>query len=144
MVNIITGTFLYLDAGVSYKIIVRVWIGTYFKDCTFTTVETTGGGGYTITYTNTGHDADPIALVIGNNNSSPTTTIYAGDYDTDPISGTDVNLPAVNANVVFEIGTGGGKTLLSANCNGIPGVTGTSTASWSGVNGAINITFVTD
>lgn len=38
----ITGTFIYLDDGTSYKIMVRVFIDTYYKDCPFQTVTTTG------------------------------------------------------------------------------------------------------
>lgn len=38
--NPITGTFSYLSAGTTYKIRVRVYIGSYYKDCTFITTAT--------------------------------------------------------------------------------------------------------
>ena len=41
----ITGTFEYLTTGTTYKIRVRVWIGTYYKDCSFVTQITDGGSG---------------------------------------------------------------------------------------------------
>ena len=37
----ITGTFIYLSAGTSYKVIVRPYIGTYYKDCSAVSVTTT-------------------------------------------------------------------------------------------------------
>lgn len=44
----ITGTFSGLSSSTTYKVRVRVYIGTYYKDCTFTTVVTTGATGNNI------------------------------------------------------------------------------------------------
>lgn len=44
----ITGTFSGLSSSTTYKIRVRVYIGTYYKDCTFTNVVTTGATGNNI------------------------------------------------------------------------------------------------
>lgn len=42
--NPVTGTFIYLIAGTTYQVKVRVWIGTYYSDCPLTSSTTTGGG----------------------------------------------------------------------------------------------------
>lgn len=140
----ITGTFIYLTAGVVYVVKLRVFIGTYYEDCAFTTEETTGGSTYTIAYTNN-NSAVNCQLLLGNNNSAPSYELHDGLYTSDPLTGTDGNLPAVNANVVLDI-SGAAVTITSAVCNGVSGtIAGDgSSVSWSGVNGAINITFVTD
>lgn len=43
--NPITGTFLYLEENTDYNVRVRVWIGTYYLDCSFTVGTTTGAEG---------------------------------------------------------------------------------------------------
>lgn len=139
----ITGTFIYLTAGVFYSVRVKVFIGTFSETCAFQTEETTGGDEWSISKTNLGSGADPLQLYIGNNNSSPSTLLYNGNYVSDPTTGTDaVNLPATNANIVFIIG--GSETIVSASCNGVSGtITGGGTqVSWSGVNGSVNVSFI--
>lgn len=135
----ITGTFNYLTEGVLYKIRTRVFIGSYSYTCGFYNITTDGGDGWTISYTNNVGTV-PMQLFIGNNNTSPTTLIYSGNYTSDPLVGTDANLPAVNANVIFAIG--GGRTIISITCNGVAGATGGTSASWSGVNGSILINVI--
>lgn len=141
--NPITGTFVYLTAGVVYTVKVRVYIGTYYKDCTSQTTETTGGNGWEILNTNN----DPtlnMSLLLGNNNTTPATSLYSGTYISDPVTGTSGSLPAINANVSFSLS--GGRTIVNATCNGISGTItgGGATASWSGVNGSVRINFVSD
>lgn len=91
-------------------------------------------GTWTIFYTNN-NPAVPLQLQFGQNNSSPSTTLYSGNYTADPLSGSSPLLPATNANVLFIVGAG--KTISSINVNGVNGTTGLSTASFSGVNGSI-------
>lgn len=137
----ITGTFVYLTSGVVYAVRVKVFIGTYSKTCAFGTSETTGGNVWSIVNTNN----DPsviISLQFGNNNTSPSTYgLYSGTYTSDPLTGTDAALPAINANVVLSIG--GGDTIIAATCNGVSGTIsgGGGLAQWSGVNGSIRINF---
>lgn len=52
--NPITGTFIYLDSDVDYKVRVRVYIGTYYKDCPLIAVTTSGPSFAQISNTNTG------------------------------------------------------------------------------------------
>lgn len=96
---------------------------------------------YQVTYTN--NQVITVKVYIGNNNSAPSTTlvdeVYPGGSG---IHGASVDLPAVDANVVLDL-SGTGKTIISANCNGVPGPTGGSTSTWSGVNGRIVISFIT-
>lgn len=111
---------------------------SYFVN-TITVPNTTNG--WEITYTNNIPSIN-ITLYIGNNNSAPSTLIYSGTYSSDPLSGINVNLPAVNANVLMIIS---GQTYASANCNAVAGTIsgGATIAQWSGVNGPLTITFVT-
>lgn len=44
----ITGTFIYLDIATIYNVRVRSYIGTYYKDCAFTTGTTTSVVNYTL------------------------------------------------------------------------------------------------
>lgn len=95
-----------------------------------------------ISYTNNDATVN-IQLHIGNNGSSPSNTIYNGLYTTDPITGSDVvNLPATNAMVVLSIGSG--KIITVASCNGIAGVAGGSSVTWTGItSGTLTISFTT-
>lgn len=63
----ITGTFVYLTAGTVYAVKIKIFIGTYSKDCDFITSSTTGGGG--------GGDA---AVTIENDTSNGTISSFAG------------------------------------------------------------------
>lgn len=137
----ITGTFVYLTSGVVYAVRVKVFIGTYSTTCGFQTSETSGGNTWTISYTNN-NPAVNIIVQLGNNNSAPSTNIYNGLYTSDPLTGTNVNLPAVNAIVALAVA--GGKTILSATCNGVNGSGSGGNRSWSGVNGSLIINFLTD
>lgn len=98
------------------------------------------GNMYSISHTNTASNVGTVQLYIGNNNSSPSTFLYNATLVTDPTTGTSASLPAVNANILFIIDNG--KTFLSVSCNGVPGLTGTNTASWGGINGNVQIDFI--
>ena len=76
----ITGTFSSLTSGTTYKIRVRVYIGTYYKDCTFSTQVTSGATGNSIYWSLNAYaganlkiydGASPANLVL-NLNSTPT------------------------------------------------------------------------
>lgn len=95
---------------------------------------------YSISHTNTSSDVGVVQLYIGNNNSSPSVFLYNGILVTDPTQGTNANLPAVNANILFSISNG--KTFLSVSCNGVPGATGGNSVSWGGINGGVQIDFI--
>lgn len=93
-------------------------------------------GTWTIFYTNN-NPVVPLQIQYGNNGSSPSNTLYSGNYTSDPLSGSSALLPAVNANVVFFVGAG--KTISAININGVNGTTGMSTSTFTGVNGNIVI-----
>ena len=101
-----------------------------------------GGGGtnnYTITYTNNIQN-QIIQVLIGNNGSSPSTTIYNDGYFTDPVTGTDPNLPMTNANVTLYVPN---KAIIYATCNGVAGTVNGNYVSWSQMNGSLEIVFTT-
>lgn len=97
---------------------------------------------FEINYTN--NQVIPIHLQIHNNGVGPLTTIYLGNYSPDPVTGTHVMLPAVDALITFSIG--GGKTFTQVSCNGVlnPGAVGNNIASWTGVDGPVTINFITN
>ncbi len=102
--------------------------------------ESEGEIGYSISYTN--NEDIPIELKISQGGPGATTDIYNGGYPTDPVEGSSPELPAVNAMIVLVVGAG--KTFLSASCNGVPHpFPAGSSISWLGVNGSVNVTFVT-
>lgn len=142
------GTLLFvsltgLTPDTTYNFEVRAIIGgNPCAEIATDSVDTSAANSYTISYSNNDTDADPISVKIGNNNTTPTTDVYNGSYDTDPVTGVDaVNLPAVNANVLLTVT---GKIITSCSCNGIPGPTGAASATWGGVNGALIINFTTN
>lgn len=95
-----------------------------------------------ISYTNN-DSAVNLSVAIGNNNQSPSTTLYSGLYTTDPLSGLDVvDMPPNNMNVVLSVP---GKTILSASCNGVMGVPSGSFITWSGITGGpLVVSFITN
>ena len=125
------GDFLYASAGTATNLYM-IWDYR-------TKVIQSPINNYTISYTNN-ISAQPIRLMLGNNNSSPSTTVYYGLYNTDPITGVNANLPATNAIVVLAVQ---GKTILNATCNGVAGTIGDNNVTWFNVNGALKITFIT-
>lgn len=139
----ITGSFTGLANGIPYKVQVRVWIGTTFKDCPLTPEITSGGDSWAVAYTNN-DPAVNIHLQWGNHNTTPTVDLYHGLYSSDPVTGTDIDLPAVNANILMTISLAA-DPVVSANCNGVPGLIsgGGTIVQWSGVNGALSISFIT-
>lgn len=95
---------------------------------------------FTIAYTNNDEE-QAIELYIGNNNSSPSNELYNDLYAIDPVTGLNpLFLPAVDANVVLVVP---GRTIVSASCNGVPGTIFTGSATWTDVNGELNISFIT-
>lgn len=99
----------------------------------------TSPGSYLINYINN-ILSQPFILKIGNLDNPPAITIYNGDYSTDPISGTDVNLPADNANVELKLP---GASILAATLNWELGLVSYDTVTWTGVNGNISINITT-
>lgn len=99
------------------------------------------GANWFISYTNN-IGAVALTVYIGNNGGSPSHILYSGLYSSDPLSGTNlVDLPAVNAIVVLMVP---GETIVSASCNGVPGLAGGSSVTWTGVNGGpLSISFIT-
>lgn len=94
---------------------------------------------YSISYTNN-NSSQQIQVLIGNNNSAPSNTVYNGLYVSDPVVGTNSNLPATNAIVVLVVP---GQTILNATCNGVVGTGTGNSRTWTGVNGPLVINFVT-
>lgn len=78
--------------------------------------------------------SQPVQFMIGNNMTSPSHYIHNGTYSSDPIQGTDSEVPAVDAIVVIFFS---GKTIINATLNGVPpnsGI-GTSSVSWTHFSG---------
>lgn len=77
----IVGTFTYLNQGTIYKIRVRVFIGAYYRDCSFTIIVTDGGGG---------GGSNPLSVAHGTNQSAACgapVTVYVDSGYTDILTG---------------------------------------------------------
>jgi len=142
----ISGLFEELTPDTNYTLVVypilsgTAYEGECINELTTLPVDNT----YSFTHTNN-TPVETVVLAIGNNNSSPSTILYNDTYTSGVVSGTDANLPCVNANVVLSVTTA--DTVVSMHCNGIPAsaITGTGTynGTWSDVNGAITLSFLT-
>lgn len=84
-----------------------------------------------------------IGLLVGNNNTSPSTSIFSGNYSIDPTVGTNANLPLTNGNVLLTISSG--YEITNATCNGELGAISMDglSASFSNVYGSLIVTFIT-
>lgn len=78
--NPITGTFIYLDSGTAYKVRVRAFIGTYYKDCAFVSQTTNVTE---VTITGSVAIGTPQTLVVNLDDSIPcdVTFNFTGEYD---------------------------------------------------------------
>jgi hypothetical protein len=98
--NPVTGTFLYLTAGTSYKIRVRVYIGTYFTDCPLQIVNTTSGAGIEnelrLGVSDLSVCGQPVSIVYSDIPFGPGAFMYNDIGLTDPV--TDYNWIADNFN----------------------------------------------
>ena len=97
---------------------------------------------FSVINTNTNLLNSNVQVLIGNNFSSPSTQVYNGPFNSN-ITGTNPNLPLINANVVLFITN---STIITATCNGQSGNIstggGNSTATWSNINGPLNINYI--
>ena len=95
---------------------------------------------YKIAYTNN-RQSQQIQVLIGNNGGSPSSTVYNGTYTSDPLTGTSVYLPAINAMVVLATNN---TIIRSATCNNVTVTPNANYATFYNVNGPLNISFITD
>lgn len=76
--NPITGTFIYLTQGTSYKVRVRIFIGTYYIDCAFVSGTTTSVGQVTVVNGAAGYVINGVTNINGYSLGSPLTTGQTG------------------------------------------------------------------
>lgn len=81
----ITGQFAGLSTGTTYKVRVRVYIGTYYKDCVFTTVVTTSATGNSINWTINNMPGANLTITDG---ASPANTVLDEDSTSSSQNGT--------------------------------------------------------
>lgn len=129
--NPITGTFLYLDTATTYKVSVRPYIGTYYKDCTQQSATTTGPYIIEVSQSNTGVGGTRTQNVqVGYTSEDVGTvynaTVYSHEVSYTSVSGDDAGdvvtglVAAINATTESEWDTE--SSAPSSGTNGFPPV----------------------
>jgi len=133
-----------LIGGTQYQIGMTSVCGSSFSPeqyKLFTPSSSVSGNTYEIFYSNGANDITTnINVSIGNNGITPNIEIYNGNYVSNPLTGTNTNLPLVNAKVTLTLT---GKNIKQVTCNGsVQNPSNTNTVTFSGVNGPLSLNFI--
>ncbi len=133
--NPITGTFYYLTEGVTYKVRVKVFIGTFSKTCEFTTIVTGGSVdglvSSTASGTITGITVEAVAMTYVSGTNFPIAALQSGTFNSDQIgssvdvvvtmSGSSFVVRYFDTDGVMQIPTIGVNTYTFSNVKLLPG-----------------------
>lgn len=111
--NPITGTFTYLTAGTTYKVRVKVFIGTYSYECAFSTITTDNTAGNSIIYSLNGVIGASLVITDG---ASPANTVLSLLSTTSPQNGTLGSLTG-QYTICAEWASGSGNVIQMRICD---------------------------